>query len=133
MLSPLIFYLYYKQNKEIINKYNYYYDVSIILRDDNRINIKGFLDTGNTLKDPYANKPIILLSKKLISSDINIHSPILVPYNSLNHKGFLTVIKPKYVLINEKKLNNYLIGLSEEDFGFDGIECILNKEMLNDL
>lgn len=132
LLSPIILYLYYKQNKELKTKYQFYYPISITFNDNEVIKTNAFLDTGNTLKDPYAHKPIILLSKKLLTSDIHIHSPILVPYNSLNHHSLLTVIKPKYIEINNLKSNNYLIGLSDEDFGFDGINCILNKEMLKE-
>ena len=104
-----------------------------MLKDNRLINTSAFLDTGNTLKDPYSHKPIILLSKKLLVSDIYIHSPILVPYNSLNHHSMLTVIKPKYIMINNIKYHNYLIGLAEEEFGFDGINCILNKELLKEI
>ena len=121
ILSPIILYLYYKQNKDMKIKYNYYYAVDIVLNNQQRIKTSAYLDTGNTLKDPYAHKPIILISKKLLPKDIHIHSPILVPYNSLNHGGLLTVIKPLYIEINNLKLNNYLVGLSEEDFGFEGI------------
>ena len=132
LLSPIILYLYLHQNKELKTNYQNYYDIAIILKDNECINTKAYLDTGNTLKDPYVHKPIILLSKKLLTSDIRIHSPILVPYNSLNHQGFLTVIKPKYIKINNLKLDKYLIGLSEEEFGFDGINCILNREILKE-
>ncbi len=132
LLSPIILYLYYKQNKEIKTKYQFYYEITITFRNDEVIKTKAFLDTGNTLKDPYAHKPIILLSKKLLPKDIHIHSPIIVPYDALNHHSLLTVIKPKYIKINDVVMNKYLVGLSEEDFGFDGVSCILNKEMLKE-
>ena len=56
-----------------------------------------------------------------------------VPYNSLNHHGLIECIKPKYIIVNDKKLVNYLIGLSEESFKLNGIDCLLNYKILEDI
>lgn len=132
LLSPIILLIYYKQSKELKMNYNYYYEISICFNNNKIIKTNAFLDTGNRLKDPYSHKPIILLSKKLLDNNINIRSPILVPYNTLNHHSLLPCIKPKYIIINNQKLDKYLIGISEEEFGFDGINCILNNELLKE-
>ena len=78
-------------------------------------------------------KAIILLNKKKIKGNINIRSPMYVPYNSLNHHGLIECIKPKYIIVNDKKLVNYLIGLSEESFKLNGIDCLLNYKILEDI
>ena len=64
---------------------------------------------------------------------MRIRSPIYVPYHSLNHKGLLKCIAPKNIEINGIISKNYLIGISEEKFNIDGINCILNSKCLEDL
>ena len=38
-----------------------------------------------------------------------------------------------YVVINDKKLTNYLIGLSDENFKLNGIDCLLNYQIREDI
>lgn len=133
LISPIILYIFIKSIKVLKEIKNYYYKVKIIFYDNHELTITGFLDTGNKLVDPITNKPIILINKKKIKSLINIRSPMYVPYNSLNHHGLLECIKPKYIIINNKKITNYLIGLSEESFKLNGIECLLNYKILEEI
>ena len=132
-IAPLILYVFIKSIKVLKEIKNYYYKVSILFENNFKIEITGFLDTGNKLVDPITNKPIILINKKKIKGCIHIRSPMYVPYNSLNHHGLLECIKPKYIRINDKKLTNYLIGLSEESFKLNGIDCLLNYKILEDI
>ena len=132
-IAPLILYVFIKSIKVLKEIKNYYYKVSILFENNFKIEITGFLDTGNKLIDPITRKPIILINKKKIKGCINIRSPMYVPYNSLNHHGLLECIKPKYIMINDKKLTNYLVGLSEESFQLNGIDCLLNYKILEDI
>ena len=132
-IAPLILYVFIKSIKVLKEIKNYYYKVSILFENNFKLEITGFLDTGNKLVDPITNKPIILINKKKIKGCIHIRSPMYVPYNSLNHHGLLECIKPKYISINDKKLTNYLIGLSEESFKLNGIDCLLNYKILEDI
>lgn len=133
LIAPIILYIFIKSIKALKEIKNYYYKVKIVLNDNQELSIAGFLDTGNKLIDPITNKPIILLNKKKIKGNINIRSPMYVPYNSLNHHGLIECIKPKYIIVNDKKLVNYLIGLSEESFKLNGIDCLLNYKILEDI
>ena len=132
-IAPIILYGFIKSIKALKEIKNYYYNVSILFENNFKLNITGFLDTGNKLIDPITRKPIILINKKKIKGCINIRSPMYVPYNSLNHHGLLECIKPKYIMINDKKLTNYLVGLSEESFQLNGIDCLLNYKILEDI
>ena len=132
-IAPIILYGFIKNIKALKEIKNYYYNVSILFENNFKLNITGFLDTGNKLIDPITRKPIILINKKKIKGCINIRSPMYVPYNSLNHHGLLECIKPKYIMINDKKLTNYLVGLSEESFQLNGIDCLLNYKILEDI
>lgn len=133
LIAPLILYVFLKSIKALKEIKNYYYKVKIIFSNNYEITLSAFLDTGNKLIDPITNKPIILINKKKIKGKIPIRSPMYVPFNSLNHHGLLECIKPKYLSINDKELKNYLIGLSDTSFKLNGIECLLNYKVLEDI
>ncbi len=132
IVSPLILYVFIKSLKVLKEVKNYYYKVNIVFANNFNLVITGFLDTGNKLRDPVTNKPIILINKKLIKGKYNIRSPMYVPFNSLNNHSLLECVKPKKILINNKELDNYLIGFSEISFKLNGIECLLNYKILED-
>lgn len=92
------------------------------------------LDTGNLLKEPYTDKPVMILEKQvlngMIADDIlngleEIFSgkknvPVgmfLIPYKSIgNCGGFLLGIKPDFVRVKNSKKNyrNLVIGICNE-------------------
>ena len=133
LISPLILYVFIKSIKALKEIKNYYYKIKIVFENGKNLELTSFLDTGNKLIDPITNKPIILINKKLLKGSINIRSPMYIPYNTINHHGLLECIKPSYIEIENKKLKNYLIGLSEESFKLNGIDCLLNYKILEDL
>lgn len=133
LIAPIILYIFLKSLKVLKEVKNYYYHVEIIFENNDKLNMTGFLDTGNQLKDPITNKPIILINKKLIKNDIHIRSPMYIPYNSLNHHSLLKCIKPKTIKINNKEIKNYLIGLSDTSFKLNGIDCLLNYQVWEDI
>ena len=52
---------------------------------------------------------------------------IYVPFESLNNNGLLKCIIPEYILVNNKKYENVLIGISE-NLKYD---CILNERLFD--
>ena len=124
IISPIIIYLYVKEFVSLKKKLNTTYNVTIKI-NNKKIKLEGFLDTGNKLIDPYFRRPIILLSKKYI--DLRGEKIIYVPFSSLNSNGLLKCIIPEYILIDNKKYNNILIGISE-NLSYD---CILNERLFD--
>lgn len=133
VIAPLILYVFIKSINVLKEVKNYYYKVTIVFSNDFNLNITGFLDTGNKLVDPITNKPIILINKKLIKGKYNIRSPMYVPYNAFNNHGLLECVKPKDLYVNDIKLSSYLIGFSDNSFKLNGIECLLNFKILEDI
>ena len=124
LFSPIILYLYVKEHLNYKKKINTKYDVKIQLKNKS-IKVIGFLDTGNKLIDPYFKRPIILLNKKYIN--LRDKKIIYVPFTSLNNSGLLKCIIPEYILINNKKYEKVLIGISE-NLSYD---CILNERIID--
>lgn len=124
LISPIIIFLYIKEFMSFKRKINTIYNVIIKLKNKT-INIEGFLDTGNKLIDPYFKRPIILLNKKYIN--VTKYNVIYVPFSSLNNNGLLKCIMCEYILVNNKKYRNILIGVSDNL----NIDCILNERLIS--
>lgn len=128
--SPIILYLYLKQGLYLKNNYSNYYIVDIYFKDK-KISVSAFLDTGNTLIDPYLRRPIILVSKKELNNHYSDEDVILVPYETVNYQGILKCIKPdKITILGIGVRQNLLIGIFEEKIKIDGIDCILHTRVL---
>lgn len=125
--SPIIIYFYIKQIKEFKNNYSNYYDITIYYSDDKIKKYIGYLDTGNLLKDPYTNKPIII-----INYFKNNYPKILVPFSTVNEKELLECFRVNKVFINNKYIKNVLIGLSKNKINIDGVDCILNPLIIEE-
>ena len=129
ILSPIILYLYIKQVKELKNNYSYYHKLNIYYKDK-IIKINSYLDTGNKLKDPYLNRPIIIINNKLIE-DKYLDDYILVPMDTINSHSMLKCIKVDKIEIDGKELKkNVLIGLSPKKIKMEGIDSIIGKSIL---
>ncbi|MBR1414110.1 MAG: sigma-E processing peptidase SpoIIGA [Bacilli bacterium] len=130
---PIVLYGYIKTQKKITTDYSFYYNIKIVFNNNKEVCLTAFLDTGNKLVDPITNEGIILVEKEVLDGLVRVRSPIYVPYNSLNNHSLLKCIKPKYIEINNHKFTNYLIGISEVKFNIDGVKCILNYKIMEDI
>ena len=128
ILSPMITLLYLKSITKIKNNYSNYYKVDIYLKEAPKLTITAFLDTGNKLIDPYKQRPIILINKKLINDENQ--KILLVPYNTVNNSGLLKCIIPEKIYIhNIGYRQKFLVGLMDE-VNIEGVDCILNSKLL---
>ncbi|MCM1371330.1 MAG: sigma-E processing peptidase SpoIIGA [Clostridium sp.] len=127
--SPIIIYLYVKQIKSLKNNYSNYYNLTLYLKNK-KIKCTGFLDTGNHLKSPYSNKPVVIINEKILK-DCNLPPPILIPINTVSGKSLLNSIKIKKVIIDGiGTLNNVIFALSKNNININGVDCIINLEIM---
>ena len=127
ILSPLIIYIIVKElNKHKLN-INDKYLVEITLKN-NTYKLEGFIDTGNRLASPFKKEPIIL-----VNLNINCNNVIYVPFKALNNDGIIPCIRADKIKINNKIIDNYLIGLAHDKFNIDGLNCILPNKLKEDL
>lgn len=130
IISPVIVYFYVKEKKEYKNIYQNTYLIDIYI-NNNKYSLTGYLDTGNTLSDPYKNRPVIITDSSKINFDIN--KSILVPFETINDKGLIKCIKPDKVVINEKEFKNCLIGKITKEIKLNDSDCILPNKFKEDL
>lgn len=129
IISPIIIFIYLSQTKNLRNNYSNYHKVDILYK--NKIyHLNGYLDTGNNLFDPYKKRKIILVKLNIKYDDTSI---IYTPYESLNNVGVIKCLKVDKLFVDKKEFNNYLIGLSNDNFRIDGINCILHNSMKGEL
>ena len=133
IFCPIILYIYLRSNRELRNNYNYYLQVEITFKNNRKIVLTGFLDTGNKLICPITNKGIILVEKEVLKGKINLQTPLLVPYKSLNNKSMLKCFPIKSLIIDNKKTTNVLVGISEDKINIDGVGCILSTKVMEEL
>ena len=131
-IAPIILYLYVKEQKKLKKIVNYYQKVIITLKNNKLLELNGFIDSGNKLKDPVTNKYIILINKKRLRGIYNIRSPMYVPIKTINKNSLLECIAINNIKIDDKIYTNYLLGLTDTFKGFDGVECLLNYHLLEE-
>ena len=123
ILGPIIVYLYVKQIKKLKNNYNNYIDAFIYF-NNNKYHYIGYLDSANNLN--YKGIPVVLIDKRKILFEIKEFS--FMPYQALNYRGLLKLVKVDKVVVNNIEYKSYL-GISETNINIDGVDILLNSKM----
>lgn len=131
IVGPLIIYLFVKENREYKNTYGNIYDIFLYINKKS-YTLRGMIDTGNLLTDPYKGRCIILLNKG-IDIKTNEKEVIYVPYKALNTTGVIKCFPLEKVVINECVFTNCLVGLSKDKFAAGGVDCILPNKFKEEL
>ena len=102
-------------------------DLEIAINNQ-KVKIKGYIDSGNTLKDPLSKKPVIIVEKNIIEKIVDVEKLMggdenlkirLIPFKSIGKQnGMLIGIKPQYIKIkyneNQVKTNNVIVGIYDK-------------------
>lgn len=131
IITPILIYIYIKNLKSLKLNYNNYYNITIYTSNGN-IKVTSYLDSANKLVSPYSLKPIILLHNKSPIFDNMKYS--LIPYNTIKDIGFIKCYKVSKVSIEGVgDRYNVLIGLIDNEINIDGVDCILNSKILEEI
>ena len=133
IIAPVILGLYIYEHKKYKSTYNFNLSIEIVFLNGKSLYCRGFIDSGNKLRDPISKKYVIILSHKLLSSYINIRSPMYVPYKGVNETGLIKCFKIRYLKVNNQIFTNYLVGISNNSFNLNGIDCLLNYKLMEDI
>lgn len=82
---------------------NLIYDVDIITHK-NSTRVKAFLDTGNELREPGTNLPVMILEKGIFENmPVKIYNKYIIPYRVVNGtNNNMEGFKPEYIKIHDK-------------------------------
>lgn len=130
IIAPIILLYYFYSSKKLKGTYNLYYHIDIVF-DDYKISCLSLFDSGNSLKDPITGKPVIIIKPNSLKGIYHIRSPMYIPYTTISGSGIMKCYKPSYIILNGKKVYNYLVGECNYKFS-DGVECILNVKLMED-
>lgn len=124
--------------KSKITKKNIFYDIEVLI-GNKRTKIKALLDTGNMLKDPISQKPVIVATKRSLKNVIpqeileDIKNILggdrlgdikpfenrikVIPFKSLgNEHGMLIGIKSNKIIVDNNEIKDVIIGIYEKEF-----------------
>lgn len=111
LLSRLVLYI-----KDRIEIDSLIYTVDIVF-DDVETTVRAFLDTGNELREPVTNLPVMILESFDFRNKINENELLYIPYKVVNGqvnnlKGF----RPSYIRIhkgNKLETRQVIVGLCD--------------------
>lgn len=139
MMSMMLIYIignkliwYIKDRKEISN---FIYDIDIILKKDHKV-VKAFLDTGNELREPATNLPVVVVDKDVFNNvDLDCYDKFYIPYRVVNGNfGNLKGFKPNYIDIHlgeRKEKKEVIIALSESQLsGVKDYKALLSRGII---
>ena len=100
-----------------------------IFKDSQEVHLYAFADTGNKLKEPFSDYPVIVIDE----SKISFEPERIIPFNSVGGEGMLKAFKPDKVIISNGKGmyetdRVYIAASSVESKDFS---AILNPEIIN--
>lgn len=130
--APIILVIYVVQTRKLKSEYAKRYEVEITFLNGKRAFITGLLDTGNNLIDPYKKRPIIMINKSLLAG----YNPrtILVPCVTVNKESMINCFKIKKLVINKEVIEDeVLVGISDNNFGIEGVDCLLHKRIVKEI
>ena len=123
-IVTVIYARYIRSSKQgIVNKYKV-----IINNNGKKINLIGYLDTGNNLM--YRKKPVLILNKN-INIDFG-NKFIYVPFVTVAGTGVIRCFLVKDIIINGKLYKNVYIGISNDKFCLNDADIILNVNLWED-
>ena len=123
ILSPVIIYYYVKEYKNYKNTTANCYLVDLYI-NNKKYKLKGYLDTGNTLIDPYKKRGVVLLSLNKLKIKEK-EEVIYVPYKTITNNGVIKCFRVDKIIINDKEFTNLLIGDIKSYFKLENADCIL--------
>lgn len=102
-----------------------------VFKDNFKIKFFAFADSGNNLKEPFSDFPVIVAEKRLFE---NILCQRLIPYSTIGGEGVLGAFKPDKVEISSSvgsvEINDIYIALSDSVKKGE-YQGILNPKILN--
>lgn len=100
-----------------------------IIKNNEEVHLYAFADTGNKLKEPFSDYPVIVIDE----SKISFETERIIPFNSVGGEGMLRAFRPDKVIISNGRGTYetdrvYIAVSSVESKDFS---AILNPEIIN--
>jgi len=128
-----VLYLYVKEMQKYKIRNSLSYKVDIYLKSNRVVRLNGFMDTGNTLREPYNHKPVIIVNSKEIEECASPGNFLLVPYESVSVSGFLKCVRVDKIHIDGiGTRTDVVVGIANAELKKNGVNCILNYLLMEE-
>lgn len=100
-----------------------------------KVTFNALSDTGNRLREPFSNSPVIVVDSQLLSILFEGDPVRVVPFHTVSGDGILNAYKADLVVVTTAdgsvNLENQYIALSNEEFSNGEFRGVINPELLN--
>ncbi len=100
-----------------------------VIKDGQSYHMYAFADTGNKLKEPFSDYPVIVVDSSRISFD----TERIIPFNSVGGEGMLKAFKPDRVIISagKRSFETDKVYIAASTVHSKDFSAILNPEIIN--
>lgn len=92
-----------------------YYPITLVSGEES-VTLRGFLDTGNNLKEPFSFAPVIVTNEKIYRK-MRLASPEnkerIIPVSTVSGDGIMTAFKLDSAVFLEKEIHNIYLGCGD--------------------
>ncbi len=106
-----------------------------LINKDKTIELTALVDTGNSLRDIYTGKQVIITdisTAKDFFGDITLLPPILLPYSTVDGVSMITAYSCKKTKINNRDIGASLIAVTDKIIDDSDYKAIVNPQILNE-
>ncbi len=104
---------------------------------DNVWDMKAFVDTGNSLRDPVTGYPVAVLSRFMgdqIKTAVPDCRSCVIPYKTIGGKGIMYGIRPDRITAGDELIEKVVLGIGKSDFspwqGTEKYDLLLHRQLL---
>lgn len=118
-------------NRSVSNKQIYTIEIQ---NEGKSITLFAFADTGNKLREPFSNYPVIIVRRELAEKIVGDSKLRLIPATTVNNSSMLQAFKPDNIIIKGSKkaevIENAYVAMSDQ-INSDSFSAIINPEILS--
>ncbi len=118
-------------NRSVSNKQIYTIEIE---NEGKSVTLFAFADTGNKLREPFSNYPVIIVRREFAEKIVGNSKLRLIPATTVNNSSTLKAFKPDNIKIKGSKkteiIENAYVAMSDE-INSDSFSAIINPEILS--
>ena len=105
-----------------------------LFNENTTVNVTALVDSGNSLKDIYQNRKVVITDNKTAETlfdNLEKKLPLLLPYKTINGSSFAKAYGCKSAKVNNKTINNVLVAVCNVEFN-DDYKAIVSTDILEE-
>ena len=95
------------------------------------VSCKGLMDTGNNLREPFSNYPVVMVDKSVFSQVYSDEKMRLIPISTVNGESVIKAFRPQKLVVDNYSTDKVYIG--ESSVELSEYKIILNINIEGDM